>query len=159
MGHCFHCQSVTTNPKFCSRSCSVSFHNRNTPKRARLRKCIGCDTKVLSSRKYCAICLENRPRIWQSTTEANRHYVRESRKRMKLRAVEYRGGCCHLCEYSRCLAALEFHHLDSSQKDFQLSYAMSNTWSWNRIQEELDKCVLLCCRCHREVHAGLVTIT
>ena len=27
--------------------------------------------------------------------------------------------------------------------------------SWARIVRELDKCVLLCCRCHREVHDGM----
>ncbi len=27
--------------------------------------------------------------------------------------------------------------------------------SWEMIEKELKKCVLLCCRCHREVHDGL----
>lgn len=26
---------------------------------------------------------------------------------------------------------------------------------WNSILDEISKCVLLCCRCHRELHAGL----
>ena len=59
-----------------------------------------------------------------------------------------------MCGYDRCVEALEFHHLDSSRKDFGIS-GQGYTRSWRRIREELDKCVLLCANCHREVHAGL----
>lgn len=26
------------------------------------------------------------------------------------------------------------------------------------LKKEVDKCILLCCRCHREVHAGVITL-
>lgn len=29
-------------------------------------------------------------------------------------------------------------------------------FSWERIKEELKKCALVCCCCHREIHCGLV---
>ncbi len=47
---------------------------------------------------------------------------------------------------------MDFHHLDPLEKEFTLSARMT---SWSRIKRELDKCVLLCARCHREVHDGL----
>lgn len=76
--------------------------------------------------------------------------VAESRRRIKKRAVEYKGGKCIECGYSKCIAALEFHHRDPSGKDFQMSSGKVKNWEANKV--ELDKCDLLCCRCHREVH-------
>lgn len=79
--------------------------------------------------------------------EAARRY-----QALKARAIEYLGGECRICGYSTCFAALEPHHLDPLGKDFTISEAMT---SWERIKPELDKCELLCCRCHREVHDGM----
>ena len=67
-------------------------------------------------------------------------------------ALEYKGGRCERCGYNRCLEALEFHHISSSEKDFSVS-SRGYTRSWKRVREELDKCILLCANCHREIHA------
>ena len=77
--------------------------------------------------------------------------VTKRRKKLREMAVEYKGGKCNLCGYSKCIAALEFHHIDSSKKDFGLSED-GLTRSWTRIQLELDKCLLVCANCHREIH-------
>lgn len=47
--------------------------------------------------------------------------------------------------------AFDFHHLDPMEKDFSISDRMT---SFEAIVRELAKCVLLCARCHREVHDG-----
>lgn len=52
------------------------------------------------------------------------------------------------------MEALEFHHLASARKDFGIS-SKGYTRSWKKIQEELDKCILLCANCHREAHSTL----
>lgn len=77
-----------------------------------------------------------------------------SQKRLELRekAVSYKGGKCEICKYDKCLAAFDFHHTDPLFKDFNISSKMT---SWSTIKREIDKCVLLCSRCHREVHDGL----
>lgn len=80
--------------------------------------------------------------------------VRKRRRKIREMAVDYLGGRCSQCDYDRCKEALEFHHLNSSEKDFGISN-QGYTRSWKRVQEELKKCVLLCANCHREVHAGL----
>jgi hypothetical protein len=78
--------------------------------------------------------------------------VRKRRKKVRQMAIDYKGGCCQKCGYNKCIDALEFHHADSDGKDFSIS-EKGYTRSWAKVQEELDKCILLCANCHREIHA------
>lgn len=80
-----------------------------------------------------------------------------SQRERKRWAVEYKGGKCGTCGYNKCLAALEFHHLDPTKKDFQPAKLFSQNKALSVIQKELDKCVLLCANCHREVHDEIKT--
>lgn len=73
-------------------------------------------------------------------------------QKLKAQAVEYKGGKCYRCGYSKYIGALEFHHLDATQKDFAIS--QSKQTSFEQIKNELDKCILVCANCHREVHAA-----
>jgi hypothetical protein len=79
------------------------------------------------------------------------------RLRLKKKLVDSKGGKCQVCGYSRCLIALDFHHIEESKKEFELSQR-DLTRSWKKIVDEAKKCVLLCANCHREVHAGLVVL-
>lgn len=72
-----------------------------------------------------------------------------SQRRKKIDAITKYGGKCVLCGYNKCPAALDFHHL--FDKKFQPSYIILR-WAWERVKEELDKCVLVCANCHREIH-------
>ena len=83
--------------------------------------------------------------------------VKRRRNKLKEMAVEYKGSCCNKCGYNKSITALEFHHLDPSEKDFGISNK-GETRSWERIKKELDKCVILCANCHREEHERLDTI-
>jgi hypothetical protein len=73
--------------------------------------------------------------------------------REKQKAVDYKGGKCVGCGYGGCLAALDFHHLNPKEKE-----GLKAHWSFEKNRKELDKCVLVCVRCHREVHAGARTL-
>jgi len=75
-------------------------------------------------------------------------------KDLKIKAVEYKGGKCERCSYNRCITALEFHHVDPSEKDFSIS-AFRATKQWDLVKDELDKCILVCSNCHREIHEEL----
>jgi len=70
--------------------------------------------------------------------------------KQKLLSIEYKGGCCVICGYSKCPAALDFHHLDPSEKE----YTIKQHWVFENRKEELGKCILVCSNCHREIHAG-----
>lgn len=74
------------------------------------------------------------------------------RNRVKTKLVEYKGGKCQCCGYNRCIRALEFHHLDPSQKDFTIS---GKSKSFEMLKKEADKCILVCSNCHKEIHAGI----
>ena len=58
---------------------------------------------------------------------------------------------------SRYAAALQFHHVDPTEKAFALS-SRGVTRSLAKAREEAAKCVLLCANCHAEVEAGVATI-
>lgn len=79
--------------------------------------------------------------------------VQRRRRKVKRLLVEYKGGCCQRCGYSKCMNALEFHHVDDN-KEFGLS-AKGVTISLARLKVEADKCDLLCANCHRELHEEL----
>ena len=89
---------------------------------------------------YCKVC-------------TNLQTVQRNRKLKRL-AVEYKGGSCTICGYSTYDGALEFHHLDPSKKDFSLSSRKSKSLTLD-IEQELDKCALLCSNCHKEEHARI----
>jgi Helix-turn-helix domain len=84
--------------------------------------------------------------------------VAKRRRRLKEILVEEAGGCCHICGYSRCVAALEFHHVDPATKKFGLA-TRGLTRSLERCRKEASKCVLLCATCHAEVEAGVALLS
>jgi len=77
--------------------------------------------------------------------------VQKRRRKLKLMAIEYKGGKCVKCGYSKSVYSLVFHHQDSAEKDFGISHK-GYTRSWKKVKIELDKCDLLCTNCHGEEH-------
>jgi hypothetical protein len=77
----------------------------------------------------------------------------ERAKLVKLQCVKYMGNCCQECGYSKCIGALEFHHMDRNNKKYNISSMFG--FSWNNIKKELAKCILLCNRCHVEAEYEL----
>lgn len=96
-------------------------------------------------------------RTYADRSDYLKHAVAERRKKLRMMSIEYGGGECKLCGYKKSSRALSFHHKDPDQKDFGLS-ARGLTRSWEKIQKELDKCVLLCANCHMEVHEGITKL-
>ena len=75
----------------------------------------------------------------------------ERQRKLKKQMVDYKGGKCQKCGYDKYIGALEFHHLNPEEKDFTLSHL--KIYSINQVViDELDKCILLCSNCHREIH-------
>jgi hypothetical protein len=77
-----------------------------------------------------------------------------SRRRARVRdlLIDEAGGACALCGFDEHPAALQFHHVDPSEKSFTLRDG--GTRALTRMREEARKCVLLCANCHAQVEAG-----
>ena len=64
---------------------------------------------------------------------------------------------CSVCGYDKCKEALDFHH-KADNKEAGISKLTFGSASLKRLEREIAKCVVLCCRCHREHHAGMLDI-
>lgn len=165
--HCLRCSNVihivgaerpssARKRKFCSRSCAASYNNSVAIKRPRRRTCLVCNEAILSGRKYCSEKCRTVHNSFRPPTRFNPvKAVIEWRQRLKLRAIQYKGGGCQVCGYNRCVRALTFHHLLPAQKDFNVS---GSTRAWRVVKAELDKCILLCSNCHAEAHDGMLDV-
>ena len=55
---------------------------------------------------------------------------------------------CSICGYSKCPEALEFHHPNQNK---ELGVTSRNFLS-DEGKKEIEKCILVCANCHREIH-------
>jgi 5-methylcytosine-specific restriction endonuclease McrA len=87
----------------------------------------------------------------ERTVAATKARRLKDRREIKLK----HGGCCSKCGYSKCLAALQFHHIEPINKKFGITEALRSSklkYSMEEIQKESEKCILLCANCHLELH-------
>ena len=77
------------------------------------------------------------------------------RKKLKRKCVEWGGNKCNDCGEVFPDCVFDFHHLEedrNNQKDKTIGHMTHACRPWQVIQEELDKCVMLCANCHRIRH-------
>lgn len=147
--------------------CNHSFHQRQE---------INGKIHNLQHRKFCLTCSPFKKHNTKDITKPLSEYSRingkhqsysdwsqERKSRMikniqnrrfkrKLELVKELGNKCQICGYNKNLAALEFHHINPKEKKFDLSIRHIASYSWEKIQQELKKCQLLCSNCHAEYH-------
>ena len=100
-----------------------------------------------AARKYCFECS---PSYKDGSRGSIITHLRHS---LKNQLVKEKGGKCELCGYSKCFAALEFHHINPEEKEFNIAlYCSSNNVNVEKAREDLTKCLLVCANCHREIH-------
>ena len=88
-------------------------------------------------------CKENPEKIRASVKK------RQERNRQYAQNYKLSKGCS-ICGYNKCASALDFHH--KGDKEFSIAHMVNSNWSLKKIIEEIDKCVILCANCHRELH-------
>lgn len=113
--------------------------------------------------KICKICnkefithANNRLYCYDCSPEQKKYgnkYQGIKARAIKHQLIIYKGGKCQRCGYNKCEGALQFHHLDPSQKDFTIGQQnINNQFDITSLYKEVDKCILLCANCHAEEH-------
>jgi len=120
----------------------------------------------LQRRRFCLDCspfgahnTSKNPQVTEFKKEERAKAVRSKkairyRQKLKRKLIIYKGSKCEKCGYDKdCPGAFSFHHRDPKEKDFGISNNLGK--SKKEIYEEVDKCDLLCVRCHAELHHQL----
>ena len=83
------------------------------------------------------------------------------RQKVRQQVIEYKSKlACEACGYSKdthenfTVTALDFHH-NNNNKDFSIGDGSNHGKSFANIKKEMDKCQVLCCRCHKQMHKEL----
>jgi len=79
--------------------------------------------------------------------------------------IKYKGGECSRCGYNKNPKAMDFHHKNKNEKEIDFARVLVGGQITNFFDKdynvilppsflkELDKCILVCATCHREIHA------
>ncbi len=100
------------------------FHWRNKAQRTRRSECKECHNRQVKKRYN-----DNKNEI---------NLLKEGKK-------------CEKCGYNKCVAALDYHHINPNLKIDTVA-KLSTHSNLNSALEEINKCILLCANCHREFH-------
>jgi hypothetical protein len=96
--------------------------------------------------------MSSRQNAWarENRVKVNASVRRRMRERRDLiQRIKSERGCIDCGETHP--AALDFHHRDGERKVHVVS-KMCAQFSLVRLMEEIDKCDVMCCNCHRKLH-------
>jgi hypothetical protein len=112
--------------------------------------CEVCQTLLTGNqRNYCSVKCKV-----QTTNHKHQNYIAQQARGLerKKQLIKIAGGECCDCGYKKNISALEFHHLNPDKKSFGIDLRKCSCANWERLVEEVKKCVLICANCHRERH-------
>ena len=92
-----------------------------------------------------------------------KYCIRKSKRlAFRISAANYKNNECEICGLKRNtiddLEMFDFHHIDRSNKSFELGDKIEDR-NWETIKKELDKCMMLCANCHRKQHLYARNVT
>jgi len=147
---CINCGSLTSNPKFCSRSCSAKVNNHKIPKRiARVRICLRCPCQVPIGRTLCDDCLASTALKDMTLSEAiyTKHHPSSAfalvRSRARQVVKDWDKVCTH-CGYSKHVEVCHIKAISEHSLDTNIS-----------VINEPSNLILLCPNCHWEFDHAL----
>lgn len=126
-----------------------------------ISKCLLCEqpfTPTQKTQKYCSVKCGSTHR-GRKYSSAKRDTINERRRMVvaanRARLAEYLGEYkCEHCGYTNeSTAPFDFHHTDPTEKEYNPSNLLA--CKWEKLQAEIDKCMLLCKNCHAIEHERL----
>lgn len=140
---CLHCNQITANPRFCSRSCSSSFNNKAKPKR--MKKVYLCQTCGIPITRRATFCHSCKIQKGDDMTLQNAIYHTHHKSsayalvRTRARAIAKLNNMnsCSKCGYSRHVEIAHIKPISSYPLDTMVS-----------IVNAIDNLLALCPNCH-----------
>lgn len=101
-----------------------------------------------TTRKFCFNCLPE-----ETTKSKGRYAYNKLYNQYVLNLIKQRyGESCTFCGYNKCYDSLDFHHNSKQEKEYTPARIIKSHKNIEEIFKELDKCILICSNCHRELH-------
>jgi len=83
---------------------------------------------------------------------SNKLSIQKATEKNKKKALALLGFKCSHCEQIYPACCMDFHHKNKETKSFTLSASSIWAYKWEKIEEEVKKCEILCVMCHRIKH-------
>jgi len=87
---------------------------------------------------------------WESL-DKNVRFRRRTQAYVAKRKIDSK---CEKCGYNKNPTALEYHHIDKENKFMDISTMITQGYSTDRIEDEIEKCIVLCSNCHSVQELG-----
>jgi len=95
---------------------------------------------------------EYRKKWYANNKKAAKAAVKQRKQEIRVWFNEYKATLkCAYCSETDP-ACLDFHHIDPSEKEINVPWAVDWGWGVERIKREIAKCIVLCANCHRKNH-------
>lgn len=153
--HCLKCQAETSNPNFCSRSCSVSYNNSKSPKRKPEGSCKNCSKPITKGKYYCKPCSPKKP--WKDISLAKAIYknhhrssafaIIRTRARATIKRLKFQRACQN-CGYDKHIEVCHVRPIS----DYPLTTMISEI-------NQISNLRILCPNCHWESENGYLNIS
>ena len=109
---------------------------------------------------WCKECMRNACNKIYRESDTRKNRIQQLNKESVNKNIKFINRYKELCGCAECKREdmkkhylLDFHHRDPNEKEFDVATAHRS--SLKTIKNEIRKCIVLCCRCHRTLHHKL----
>lgn len=153
-------------PEYCMEFDHVGSKTENISSMLRTKR-HAVNEEIKKTELVCILCHRKRTHIRRSmnqpmgqTTDLPQDYRRKRIARNKQFIAEQKKHPCVVCQTQYETYQMDFDHKDPATKKYNISDMAGKDFSLSTIQKEIDKCILLCCLCHKKkTHANYKVTT